>query len=321
MKEIVNHSNKIGILSVLFAVLSFTLNDTLIKSFSSTYALHELVFIRAIIGISVLLLIIMPFSGGISILKTKRIGIHFARCVCVVIANSFLFLSFSLMPFAEAIAIFFIAPMLTTILSAVFLREKVGKWRWSAVVIGQIGVLTVMRPGSDVFQLASLFPVIAAMGYASLNLLTRYAGRTESTFTLTFYIYFSYVIVGGLMGLYFGDGHFVPIAGELFEFVFRPWIMPPVEDVFWLILLGLLALSGGFFMAHGYRISNPAIVAPMEYIALPLTMLWGYIFFDEWPDHIALLGMSFIVCSGLITIWRERIHQKPKTPSSSRYRR
>ena len=169
--------------------------------------------------------------------------------------------------------------------------------------------------------MASLFPILAAIGYAILNLLTRHAGRTESTFTLTYYIYITFLLLSLIIGFTLGDGQLAGKGGEMFAFVLREWIIPPMGDIGLLLALGLLALGGSFFMAHGYRVASPTLVAPIEYIAMPLTMLWGYLVFAEWPDNVALIGISCIMASGLITVWRERVHHNRKIASTSRYRR
>ena len=138
-----------------------------------------MVLIRSLVGLMVLFMFIVPLSGGVKVLYTNRLGLHLLRGLCVVFANITFFLGLAALPLAEGVAIFFISPLLITIFSVIFLKEIVGPRRWAAVTIGLIGVLVILRPGSETFQTASLLPLSAAFGYATLHMLTRYIGKTE----------------------------------------------------------------------------------------------------------------------------------------------
>jgi len=165
-------NNLIGISSAFVASVFFSFNDMAIKFISGDYALYQVVLIRSVIGMSILLAIIVPLDGGLKVLRTKRLPMHLLRGLCVVIANMTFFLALAALPLADAVAIFFIAPVLITVFSVVFLGEHVGPLRWGAVVVGFIGVIIMMRPGSGSFQIAALLPLLAATFYAGLHILT-----------------------------------------------------------------------------------------------------------------------------------------------------
>ena len=118
----------------------------MMKAFSSTYPLYELTFFRSIVAILVCLFVFLPLEGGIKILKTKSPGIHFFRGSCVVVANIAFFAGIAVLPLAEATAIFFISPILITFFSIIFLKEKVGILRWSALIFGLLGIILVIKP-------------------------------------------------------------------------------------------------------------------------------------------------------------------------------
>ena len=197
----------LGSLSAIVAVFCFSTNDVAIKFISKDYALHLVVLIRSLVGLAVLFLFIVPLSGGIKVLHTNRLGLHLLRGFCVVFANITFFLGLAALPLAEGVAIFFISPLLITIFSVVFLKEIVGPRRWAAVTIGLIGVLVILRPGSETFQTASLLPLSAAFGYATLHMLTRYIGKTESAASMSFYIQLTFLAVCLILGLIIGDGN------------------------------------------------------------------------------------------------------------------
>ena len=147
-----------GALWALLASLIFSINDMLIKFLSDDYALHQIVFTRSLIAVLVMLVIVIPIAGGFSKLKTKRLGLHLLRALFVVAANLFFYMALADLPLATVVSIFFIAPFLITIFSVVFLNEKVGAWRWTTIFVGLLGVLLIVRPGTDAFTLISILP-------------------------------------------------------------------------------------------------------------------------------------------------------------------
>lgn len=287
------------------AVTCFAANDIVMKGLSDTYALHQAVLFRALFGITILLAIIIPLTSGYAALRTKRLKMHLARGACIVFANTTFFLGLAAMPLADAVALFFISPLLITIASVVFLGETVGPRRWSAIFIGLLGVLIVLRPGTSAFQLASLLPIAAAFGYAGLHTLTRKIGGTESAATMSFYLQATFLGVSIAMGLIAGHGMFDTGQNVSLSFLLRAWVWPEVADFGLFAVLGAATAVGGWFISQAYRVSEAALVAPFEYAALPLSVLGGILFLGEYPDAIALSGIALILGSGLYMVWRE----------------
>lgn len=311
----------LGSVSAIVAVICFSINDVAIKFLSGDYALHQVVLIRSIIGSIFLLAVIVPISGGLPALRTRRLGIHILRGSCVVFANMAFFLGLAALPLAEGVAIFFISPLVITVFSVIFLKEQVGPRRWAAIALGLVGVVIVLRPGTAAFQLASLLPLMAAFGYAALHMLTRYIGRTETAAAMSFYIQMTFIMVSAGLGLLMGDGKFAGTTDPSLSFLFRAWVWPPVGDYWVLVLLGVASAFGGFFISQAYRVSEAALVAPFEYIAMPMAIVWGILVFDEWPDGVALAGIALILGSGLYMIWREARLVEVDVPDTPRYRR
>lgn len=308
-----------GALSATAAVVCFSVNDTAVKFLSGDYALHQVVLIRSVFGLVVLLVLMMPFTGGPAALATRRLGMHLLRAGCVVFANMTFFLGLAALPLAEGVALFFVSPLIITLFSVIFLKETVGPRRWAAIAVGFLGVLIVLRPGTEVFQPAALLPVAAAVGYAALHMLTRHIGGTESALAMTFYIQLSFVAVAGAMGLAFGDGRLAGTGDASLDFLLREWVMPKAIDWWLMALVGLASALGGFFISQAYRVAEAAVVAPFEYLAMPLAVLWGLLVFGEWPDAVALAGIALIVASGLFIVWREAMARR--APPGPRYRR
>ena len=149
----------IGIACIILAQFSFTTNDMGIKFISGDYALHQIVFTRSMVGIIFTFIIFGPGDGGFRFIFTNRLGLHLLRGFGIVIANLCFFTSLVTISLAESVSIFFIAPLLITALSVIFIGEKVELRSWVAVLTGLAGVIIIMRPGFDSFNPASLLPL------------------------------------------------------------------------------------------------------------------------------------------------------------------
>ena len=303
------------------AMVFFSMNDTLFKYFSDTYALHQLVFIRCSIAFAMILGGVMVFGTGLGQLKTQRLPAHLARGFLVVLANMSFFTAVASMPLAETVAIFFVSPLLITVFSVIFLKEKVGPWRWLAIVLGFVGVLVIVQPGASAFQIASLLPILSATCYAGLHMMTRVLGRTDSTPALAFYVQIAFIITSVGIGLAVGDGRFADQTHPSAAFFFRAWAWPEVSDLPLLILLGVCVGAGAYLISAAYRVSEAALVAPFEYVAMPFAIFWGIVLFNEWPNFSTWIGIALIVGAGLFMLWRERQVGKIQAAPVARIRR
>lgn len=299
----------LGIACVVCAVTIFILQDATIKWLSGEYPLHEIVMVRAASAVAVTLFV-MRLEGGLRLWRTRRVGLHLARSTLLVTANSTFFLGLAVMSIAEATSIFFIAPVLITALTALVLREPVGLRRWGAVCVGLAGVVLMLRPGGGTLRLVALFPLGAACCYAVMQIMTRRLGTTERASTISFYAQMSFVVASVTMGLVAGDGRFSPDDGSSLAFLLRAWTVPSVADG--ALFLGIGALNGvaGYLMSQGYRISVPAALAPFEYVALPMSVLWGVLFFGHWPDTVTYAGMALVCGSGVYVLNLERVRRR-----------
>ncbi|MEM6727033.1 MAG: DMT family transporter [Pseudomonadota bacterium] len=299
------HPAQFGALCATLATTMFAVNDSTIKFLSGAYPLHEIVLFRSLFGLAIASLIIFPFAGGWRVIRTKRLGLHILRALLVVSANMTFFLGLAVLPLADAVAIFFVSPLLITVFSVVFLRERVGPWRWGAVVVGFIGVLIVQRPGTDAFQLASLLPILAATFYAGLHMMTRFLGRTESAATMTHYIQLTFIVVSLAFLVAVGDGRFGEQQNASLAFLLRAWVVPDPSDWALFALIGLSTGLGGYFISQAYKVAEAAVVAPFEYLALPIAIAMGFLVFGEVPRASTFLGIALILAAGLFIIWRE----------------
>lgn len=292
-------------------MLCFTTQDALIKLLSGDYPLHELVFARAALA-SVLTLVMMHFEGGLMMLRTDRPFLHLSRGVLLVFANTTFFMAVAAMPLAEAVTVFFIAPLLIALLSTFILHEPIGPRRWAAIGVGLLGVLVMLRPGLDTFQPIALLPLIAASCYAGMQTITRRLGVTDRASVMAFYIQLTFIVISATIGLAVGDGRFEPDDSPSLEFLLRAWRWPTEGHVPLFLAIGILSAGGAYLMSQGYRVSKAASVAPFEYVALPVSMMWSIVLFNEWPDAVALLGIALVLGSGLYVVHREVVAARRK---------
>jgi len=301
------NSNLLGIFCIILAQLFFTTQDMAIKFISGDYALHQVMLTRSIVAMLFTLLVFVPFDGGFKYLHTERLGLHLLRGFGVVIANLCFFTALITMPLVEVTAIFFIAPLLITTLSEFLLGEKVGLHSWIAVLVGLIGVIIMFRPGFGIFNTASILPLAAALAYSLVQIMTRKMGVNEKASTMAFYIQLNLVVISSLTGLIFGDGHLADPSQPTLNYLFRAWIVPSVVDLMIMFGIGLLSGLGAYFISQSYRISKAGIVAPFEYVALPLSIFWGITIFGDWPDIISCLGIILIAGAGLFIVYSETV--------------
>ena len=300
-------SQGLGIVCVVCAWICFSSQDVIIKLISDDYALHQITLTRATIGLLFTLLVFMPLEGGFKLLSTQQPVLHITRGLLIVLSNMFFFTSIVVISLGEAMTIFFVAPLLITLLSVIVLSEKVGWRRIMAVSVGFVGVLIILRPGTEGFRMAALLPLGAALCYASAQITARKMGKIESASTLAFYIQIVFVFVSLSVGLTIGDGRFADTDNKGLEFLFRAWYWPGGTDLWLFLLIGVLSGIGAYLISQGYRLCEAGIAAPFEYIALPLAVMWSIVIWNEWPDKPAWLGIILITGAGLYVFYRETI--------------
>lgn len=296
-----------GILLAVCGSLVFSVNDVAIKFLSGDYPLHQVVLVRAVIGLVFLAVVISVTGGNWGQLRTLRGGTHLLRAIVVIASNATYFLALAALPLADAVALAFVSPVFITLLSIPMLGERVGPHRWAAVAVGLIGTVIMLRPGAGAIQPAAVLVLISAGCYAFSQMLARGMRETESAVTLSFYIQAGFLVSSAAMGLWAGDGRMAGSADPSLEFLLRAWVWPPMADWPAFAATGIAVSIGGLMMAQAYRTCEAAVVAPFEYSAIPMAILWGAVIFGTMPDAIGLAGMALIVSAGLYTLWRETV--------------
>ncbi|WP_193171650.1 DMT family transporter [Nisaea nitritireducens] len=305
-----------GIALILVGMLAISINDMLIKELSGGYPLHQMVFTRSAIGIA-FSLVIVQFEGGWHILKTQRPGLHALRGLLVVIANMSFFAALAVLPLADATALFFAAPLFITLLSIPVLGEKVGPFRLGAVLVGFIGVVIMQRPWAStddlgVSRLVLVLPVIAAITYAGMQIMTRKLGMSSKPSALAVYIQLMFLVVAGLFWIFAGDGRFAEGSdNESLIFLLRAWVWPEGVDLWLFVGLGFNSAAVAYCLSAAYRAADAATIAPFEYTGLLLAVFWGWAIWGYLPGLEVMIGIFLIMASGLFVFLRERQRNRP----------
>lgn len=271
----------------LTAVFCLASMSALIKLASTRgINLAETLFFRQFFAIPVVILWVMA-GPGLGSLRTARLGAHISRTIAGLLGMVATFGAIILLPLAEQTTLGFTIPIFATVLSVVFLGEKAGIHRWSAVFAGFIGVLIVVQPGSNHFPLVgAVIGLSSAFMIAVVSILLRQIGRTEAAPTTVFWFSLLSCIPLGLVYLFFAQTH--DITG-------------------WLLLLGI-GIAGGLgqmALTAALRWAPVSVVVPMDYSSLIWATLYGWLLFGALPTATTWLGAPIIIASGLYIVWRE----------------
>ncbi|MEM9140984.1 MAG: DMT family transporter [Pseudomonadota bacterium] len=316
-----------GIGFIVLAMVAISINDMLIKQLSGDYPLHQMVFTRSAIGI-LFSLILVQFEGGWHILKTRTPMLHVARGLLIVTSNLTFFTALAVMPLADATALFFVAPLLITLLSVPILGEKVGPYRLGAVAVGFVGVVIMVEPWADTSDRSAplwilILPVIAALTYATNQVLTRRLGVESKASAMAVYIQAMFILVSLLFFAFAGDGrHAVGVDNPSIQFLLRAWVWPQSDvDLYLFIALGLDSAIIGYAISQAYRLTDAGTVAPFEYTGLPLAIFWGWAIWGDLPGPSTSVGIALIVGGGLFVFLRERMKKREIVSTKRVHRR
>ena len=267
-----------------WAILPFM--DTIAKYLSSDLSFFQITWARYFFTVF-FALPFMFFFFRKNLTWTTQPKLQILRGLTLFIANVLFFYSISIISMAKALTLAFVAPLITTALSPIILGEKVGFRRWSAVLVGFVGSLIVIRPGFIEFNLASIAALGTGCFYGIYLIITRKLHTSDSPL-LT-------LLLTGVVGLVFGS-FMVPVV----------WINPTFNQWSLLALMGIFACLGHFFLILSLKYADASKLAPFGYFEIVTNVTLGYYFFMDFPDGFTFLGLFIIICSGLYIFIRER---------------
>ena len=280
--------NQLGFLYMFLSIIGFSLMDVIVK-WSVDYPVGQVLFFRGFFGI-IFYFFIIPRERLHDFYKTKRPGLHSLRCIAGLIAIIAIFIALRKLPLATVVSISFAAPIFTTIFSIFLLSEKVGIYRWLAVLVGFIGILIITEPGISNLNIYYIFPIIFCLGLSYVAITLRQLSTTEPVW---------------LISLFFS------IAITFLSFLTLPfgWVMPSINHFLILSLVGIFGGVSNLWLSQSYKYSEVSLVTPLKYLTLVFAIIFGYFIWDEIPTIKTLIGALLVIVSTLI-IFRREIYKK-----------
>lgn len=282
----------LGIGLILAATVFLACSDTTAKYLAASLPAIEIAWIRYF----VFFLIVLPallYQGPARVLRSSRPGLQVFRGFGLVTSSILFITSLRYLPVAEATATSFAAPLFITALSIPFLGERVGPRRWAATVVGLVGVLIVVRPGTSAFDPASILPLLSAFGWASAVVATRRTSAGDGAVTTL-----TYSAIAG-----------VAVLSVLAPFV---WVVPDWRSVALATFIGFAATTGHWLIVLGFRYGDASVLAPFTYAQLVWVTLFGWMAFGAVPDRWTLIGAGVIAASGIYTAHRESVRARAR---------
>ena len=296
-----------GLLLMLLAMLAAPLIDIFAKLATGTTSPTMITAARFFFQ-AIFMLPIIVWNGLWRSFSWRMSFYHAVRAAIITLSMICFVATLAVMPVADAIAIFFVEPIILTILASVFLGETIGWRRYTACATGFVGAMIVIRPSFQEVGLVSLLPVITAFCVAIFALMTRALAPRENPWVMQFQMSLWGVPICGLL-LLFGDWTGVGFLAPS---------MPDPAVVLWLVGVGFFAALSGILAVYAYRVAPASVLAPMQYFEIVSATLFGWLVFGDFPDTVKWLGIAIIVSSGLYIIWRERrVAAKPVTTAES----
>ena len=303
---------KLSILLLMLGMALIPLNDSLIKLLSSRYPLAQIVVIRALFCI-VVISIIGQGAKKVFLLPPRTVILFSIRGMCLVIAMYLFFVSLASLPLSTVVSIFFISPLLITLLSSIVLKEKIGIHRVTSVIAALIGVMFVMKPGTSEFHPEMLFALGSAISYAIFQIFTRSLksdGNLPALIAIQHLCYF----FSALPLLVFNWSGGLSSTGNMsFDFLLRGTVLPTVMEVIYIAICAGTVLFLSLASSFAYRNVEASLIAPFEYVAIPVSVIWGILIWGDYPSYTAWIGMGLIISSGIYVVYRERINHVETT--------
>ena len=279
---------------MILAMAGFAFEDLLIKILSAYFPISEVIIILGFTG-SIVFLIIAFFQKA-PIFHKDLLNKHvIIRTICELLGAVFFVTAIALTPLSSASAILQITPLLVTIGAVIFFREKVGWRRWTAVFVGFMGVLLILRPGYGGFMPASIFALLGALFLAARDLSTRAMKVDLPSVTIALYAFIAFGCSGILI---------IPFNS--------PMIAPSLYQIMYFIGASTFGVIAYYSLVISSRIGEMSVISPFRYSRIVFAMLLAIIVLGERPDSFTLIGASIVVASGLYTFIRESILNKPQ---------
>ena len=303
------NNNPKGIILILLAMMVFSVQDSIMKYIYNYVSLYEVYLVRTLVSFIIILLFLKLTKKPI-VFKTKYPLLTSIRVVLFFFGFSSFYISLTVMPLATATALFFVTPFLITIFAHFFLKEEIGIRRWSAVIIGFVGVYIILDPNFNNFDYLSLTPILCAFCYSLSMIIIKKTSDKDNVYTQTFTFYIGAIFISSIFYFVIGDGQYNTSSHIASQFIFKEWFANLEDSILLMVATGVTASAAFLLLFSAYSIASPSVVSPFEYSILLWSSLSGWIFFNEIPGMNTIVGMIIIVSCGIYIFMRERVQEQ-----------
>ena len=297
-------ANVKGVSFLVLAMLIISLQNIAVKWIGGDYSVLEIVTFRSLVALPCTLLF-YRYEGQRGLPTTQQHKLEYIRGGFLFLSYTTFMMGLAALPLADIEAIRFSGPLMITFLSVVILGEKVGPRHWLALLVGFVGVMLIVRPGSTAFNLGSIFILISVLFYALTVILTRKLQTTDSSATMSYYsslVYLAAALVLSPLAIFIGE---MPNAHPSVAFLLRDWTLPTLLDGIIMAGLGLIWAGWMYFLARAYSMAQASVIAPFEYLSLPINIMWGFLIWHEIPTIMTLAGAFLTLFSGMYILYRK----------------
>jgi drug/metabolite transporter (DMT)-like permease len=297
-----------GIFFLVAGAMIFTLQDVIIKWISGAYPVTQILATRSLVAFAPLL-ILLHFDGGFRGVSGRRLGRLGLRAGLLFASYTAYYLGIAAIPLAEAVSLFYTAPLFIVALSGPLLRETVGIHRWVAVGVGFAGTVVMCRPGADVIDPAALLSLLAAFLYGLAQVMARDLGSIHRASVMALAQNSVNLFAALALAVSAGAGTYAGSAHPSVAFLLRPWALPTITDLLLMAATGVIAAVATWCLTQAYRIAEANVIAPFEYSSIIWVVLLAYFIWGEVPQPLTVVGGILIVAAGIYVL------RAPRRPS------
>ena len=299
------NNNTKGIFLILFGMALFSIQDSLIKYVFEDLSLYELYFGRTFVA-TIWLFSFLLISKKKIVFKTHYPLLTLLRVILFFIGFSSFYISLSFMTLAMANALFFSSPFFMSIFAKLFLKEDIGIRRWSAIVVGFLGVVVVLNPDFSNFNYFNLLPVLCAFCYAASMTITKVTSDKDGVYTQMIHLYMAAITFSLIIYYFAGKGQFNNFDNPTLQFILRDWFSNPTHSWPYIFIMGTVAAISFYCVFSAYSIASPSVVSLFEYSLIIWAMIAGYILFKTIPETNTFIGSAIIIAAGVYIYMREK---------------
>ena len=290
-----------AISTIIFTVFALAFGDAIIKEVSGGFTLWQIFFLRSLIVVPILI-VALKFSQWQAPIRPENVGWTLLRSLMLTLMWVTYYAALPHIHLSVAAAAYYTLPLFITLFAALFLGDTIGRVGWLAIALGFIGVLLVLQPKPDDFNVYALLPVLSAILYALAMILTRSRCKSENILVLSLWLNLTMLFMGGLITIGLMLARLSPELDGEQAFLTGPWAQMGAKEWMVIAILSVAIMIGSIGAAYAYQNGAPSTIATFDFAYVAFAVFWGIVIFQEIPDVAGAAGMLLIVFAGVLAV-------------------